>query len=268
MFNFFNKSPKTETKASTSNYPAIVDEIHNAFNVAGERLLEEAKGIIANIRFNNKEKADTLKSFGFSNTKEVIETDKALEKKKQQEELANALEYHNINYPQYKFITKDMAMGICKKYNLVLGEVSQYTGFVPEKNIKQIAKFYENKNEINTEYSQRYSSMWSRAERISKKEYDDGIEYEKQMRADCIRYSVPRVTDKHFMENKVGLFIAAPLKDMKSEGYTLKDRIFTREIPDPVVLAPVKYQSIELYCIVTAWGDEASDEIVVNQQMN
>ena len=38
----------------------------------------------------------------------------------------------------------------------------------------------------------------------------------------------------------------------------------TVNIPDPVVLQPV----CGGYLIVCAWGDEASDEIVVNQQMN
>ena len=37
-----------------------------------------------------------------------------------------------------------------------------------------------------------------------------------------------------------------------------------QNIPDPVVLQPV----CGGYLIVCAWGDEASDEIVVNQQMN
>ena len=58
--------------------------------------------------------------------------------------------------------------------------------------------------------------------------------------------------------------ICAPLKDMevksnqKVKGYKIMD------IPDPVVLQPVRGG----YLIVCAWGDEASDEIVVNQQMN
>jgi len=34
--------------------------------------------------------------------------------------------------------------------------------------------------------------------------------------------------------------------------------------PDPVVLYPVE----KGYIIVTAWGDEASDPLVANEQMN
>lgn len=35
-------------------------------------------------------------------------------------------------------------------------------------------------------------------------------------------------------------------------------------VPDPVVLQPVKGG----FLIVCAWGEEASDEIVVNEKMN
>jgi len=40
------------------------------------------------------------------------------------------------------------------------------------------------------------------------------------------------------------------------------------EIPDPVVLKPVYYGGQKHYLIVTAWGLEASDELVVNEKMN
>jgi len=45
------------------------------------------------------------------------------------------------------------------------------------------------------------------------------------------------------------------------EGYKLERKI---EIPDPVVLQPVKGG----YLILTAWGDEASDPLVMNEINN
>lgn len=45
-----------------------------------------------------------------------------------------------------------------------------------------------------------------------------------------------------------------------TEGYKLEKKF----IPDPVVLQPVKGG----YLILTAWGDEASDPLVVNQNFN
>ena len=44
------------------------------------------------------------------------------------------------------------------------------------------------------------------------------------------------------------------------EGY----KLVKKHIPDPVVLQPVKGG----YLIITAWGDEASDPLVINPLMN
>jgi hypothetical protein len=65
------------------------------------------------------------------------------------------------------------------------------------------------------------------------------------------------------------LEIAAPIKDFDTKGMELKDfKLSEIEIPDPVVLQPVFYARQKHYLIVTAWGQEASDELVVNQKMN
>ncbi len=277
MFNFFKAKPKyaadeiigVATKP-TSGYPAIVVDIHNEFNNAGDRLLKEAKDIIANATVFNEQKANALSEFGFKSTKEVIEKDAVIKKKTEQQMLAEALEYFNVNFPQYKFITQEATAKICKKYDLVLGEVSQYTGFVPEKNIEKIKSFYAVKNEINMQYTQSYTSIWSSPKVITKSEYDSAMEQKRIIRqmAAASNKSHSFLDHVYYNEKKVPLSIVAPLKDMKSEGYKLMDRIFTKEIPDPIVVAPVKYKDVELYCIVTAWGDEASDDLVVNETMN
>ena len=46
------------------------------------------------------------------------------------------------------------------------------------------------------------------------------------------------------------------------DGYKLKQ--VYKDIPDPVVLQPVKGG----YLILTAWGDEASDPLVINENFN
>lgn len=65
---------------------------------------------------------------------------------------------------------------------------------------------------------------------------------------------------------KPKLQICAPVKDMDLTGLELVEgyKLQKQHIPDPVVLQPVKGG----YLILTAWGDEASDELVVNQQFN
>ena len=71
------------------------------------------------------------------------------------------------------------------------------------------------------------------------------------------------------VNSKCPLEIAAPVKDFNMEGLEVKNnKIQKMQIPDPIVLKPVIFKGKKHYLIVTAWGEEASDEIVVNQQMN
>ena len=69
------------------------------------------------------------------------------------------------------------------------------------------------------------------------------------------------------IENQ-SLLICAPPKDMDLKGLHKIGAIFTSlvtvTVPDPVVLHPCKGG----YLIIAAWGDEASDEIVVNNINN
>ena len=61
------------------------------------------------------------------------------------------------------------------------------------------------------------------------------------------------------------LSICAPMKHMNvPSNYKLIGYKYVKEIEDPVVLCRVRGG----YLIVTAWGDEASDEIVVNPVNN
>jgi hypothetical protein len=68
---------------------------------------------------------------------------------------------------------------------------------------------------------------------------------------------------------KCPLEIAAPLKDFNMTGAEVNGfKISKIEIPDPIVLKPVIFNNQKHYLIVTAWGLEAADELVVNANHN
>lgn len=261
MFKFLRKAAEVVSPVSTKE---TIEAIHAEFNSAGDKLLAEARDIIAGLSSHNSEKASALSRVGFTSTKEVVEVGEIEKLKKENESIAGAIQYYSVHFPQYKFITKKMAMAICEKYNLVLGEVSQYTGFVPQKNLNQISKFFEGENEINTRYTTRSSHIFSRPLVITKDQYEQDKKHEAMAR----ELALQSIGRWYTMKGNVPLSIAAPLKDMKTDGYTLKDRLFSKEISDPVVMAPVQYNGIDLFCIITAWGEEASDPIVVNETAN
>lgn len=257
-------------KLFKKDYSKVIEQIHDEFNIAGEKDLKEAKALIAKLHGNNEGKVSSLKSFGFINTKEVTESEVVRQKRVENEKVAKAFEYFHINFPSYKFITRGMAMSICKKYNLVLGDSVQYTGFVPDKNVKQIEAFFKEENELNRIYFTHNRYSFGNAD-ISKEEYDAYCKSEKEKKMRYAAANIPYPHDQsyeNYGKRKSDLLIAAPLKDMNEKDYTLKGRLFVKDIPDPVVMTSVKKYGVELLCIVTAWGDEASDEIVVNQAMN
>lgn len=267
MFNLLKKiaAKKQDTRA-------IIEQIHNEFNIGGEKALMEAKDILSGLHITNEEKANRLLRAGFSQVKEVKEFDQISKKKKMQEGVASALNELSFKYPRYKFITEKMADEICFKYNLVIADISQYTGFVPDKNLRHIEDFYAQENELSTIYYS-VNSFRSfgddRLNELTKAEYERKIAHEEYMDKIYTDGGVPfRERFEHLSYSKRPLKIAAPLKDMNTEGHRLKGNKLKREIPDPVILAPIKVNGTDLYCIVTAWGDEASDEIIVNQKNN
>jgi hypothetical protein len=267
MLNIFKKRPVSKD----AGYPAVVEEIHNLFNSTGERLVKEAREIIAEAIVINENKIHALKKYGFGNASEVKQADTAHNKKLELQQLTEALEYFGTRYPGYKFITPEAALGICHKYDLVIGGVSQYKGFVPVKNLTEIDKFFQDENELNTRYTKYISGDFGRSNsrECSKDEYDrqESAKSAAAAEASADHYQI-RFHSNEIHKDRVTLQIAAPLKDMEQVGYKVKNQMLVREVPDPVVLAPVQYKGVELYCIVTAWGDEASDEVVVNQKMN
>ena len=76
------------------------------------------------------------------------------------------------------------------------------------------------------------------------------------------------------VEMKCPLEIAAPVKDFSMDGMKIDGgaggsrRISKIEVPDPIVLKPVFFNNQKHYLIVTAWGLEAADEMVMNPVHN
>ena len=243
MFKLFKKQQPMETK-----YNQVIEQIHHEFNTAGDQLLQEAIGILADSKLKDKHKGKLLARLGFVNTPQAKETLDAERAEKQAEETANLVHYYSQKYPFNKFINEEAVKKICSKYNLVCGDVSLYKGFVPADKLEIISNF-------KISYSDTKMTVWS----IGICGDYKGIE-KKDGGEDAIRY-----TSLYKKEMRVeGLKICASLKDMDVTGMRLSGYNLIKHIPDPVVLQPCKGG----YLIVCAWGDEASDEIVVNPIQN
>ena len=118
----------------------IVQEIHSAFSVAEEQLLTEANSILAEASDKKKmERIDTLRSMGFGNSAPVRRL--SPEEKKKAERLLHYKQRYGRIAPQYKFITEEKLLGICKKYGIVVGSSERYIEEIPEANMADITNF-------------------------------------------------------------------------------------------------------------------------------
>lgn len=262
----------------------LIKRIHIDFDTEVDNILREARIArpTVDIKSDLEDKAKRLKRLGFYNSSSVTELQKLEEEKskryqeqKKKDELVEAVNYFSFKYPNYKFITEEGIQKICKKYGLVYSDVSNYIGDVPEKNIRHIEKFsIDDKDKVyEIQLYPRYST----------KSHLVGIEKINEIRS--ILNSICNLYDSHVIkiegqEYRIGnhptylpiissrspLVIAANIKDFKkgmvSVNYQLQD------VPDPVVFHKVCYKDTQYYLIVTAWGDEASDELIVNQRWN
>lgn len=290
MFKLFKKSasnevviaePKADLRGKTTN--EVIEEIHETFYTEVDKLLVSAK--IANSLDTGKqdliEKCARLKALGFTNTKEVKEAEAEIarldELKRDNEAkktLIEAINYFSFKYPNYKFITEKSVEKICAKYNLVYGAIDRYIGTVPDKNLKHIEDFRVIEDDECFVYEELYYSMFGGGERSMRKEYktSEHFKREQELRNDpqnYMRSAMMHRMDYREINMKCPLEIAAPLKDFNMQSMEVKEHKISKiEIPDPIVLKPVIFNNKKHYLIVTAWGLEATDELVVNANHN
>jgi hypothetical protein len=270
-------------KTKTQEYSKDIQMVHNEFMTAADVLLEEAREIIKNTNLVNEDKVNRLKSLGFTASKEVEDTKEAIALREMSKETARLIEYYKMNYPLNKFITEDQVQKICEKYNLVYGAITRYTGFIPDKNLKEIESWKGLKDVDNIfavvrdrsgnndiDYLMENDFINKEAiERFKKvNDYDFAI-YSDRSKSHLLKNVVVGTYEpfaKIFKYDKENFIIAAPLKDMKIDNTEeVKNyKIVKKHIPDPVVMCRCKGG----FLILTAWGDEASDPLVVNEINN
>lgn len=256
----------------------LIEEIHESFYTEVDKLLAEAN--VSNSLETDKQslidKCQRLRALGFTQTPEIVEAEKEIERlkalKKENEaksDLIKAINYFSFKYPNYKFIAEDSVKKICQKYGLIYGPITLFRGVVPDKNLKHIEDFKVD------EYDECYAVMRNNrftrgsyiAEYISKPKPIIRAAKDTLARIEDYVYWNPYRNSDTIVQSP--LEIAAPSKDFDTENMVVSNfQLAKLEIPDPVVLKPVIYNQNKYYLIVTAWGLEASDELVVNQKMN
>lgn len=216
---------------------------------------------------NFAEKANALKGMGFVNS---IATKMYSGIVGSQETAKN---YEREYCGKYKFIIKPQLERICEKYNLFVRDTEFFIGDIPESNVKELINswvYFKHLelyiNCINQPALGRIIDNWLLENRI----YDSCNTYDHIF----ISYKIPiQALGSIPSSNYKPLKIAAveSLFDQKAFSKSRSRIIDTIDPPakgqvdlDPIVLLEV----IGGYLIITAWGDEANDEIVLNPIKN
>lgn len=266
---------------------AIIAEIHNEFDTAQDRLLSEAKAIIANA----DKKGERLAKVGFVNTPSAKLVPQIVKSKEQ----ADLINYYQQHYPFQKFLTEEELERICKKYDLIFAPVANYIKDVPEKNLRDIenAKPLVRSHSMTDVYElnisrglddfNRFLNLIGHPSPLFTKEEEIAISREYYGNHSPESWSFGGSSDNmlfygakeklkcdfriesYSKTSRDGLFIAAPkshfnLKGLNKSGTFGFLNITVREVKDPIVFR---------YCkggiqVLTKWGKEAEDSALVN----
>lgn len=272
-----------------SNTQATIEKIHAEFDSAQDRLLEQAKEIISGIDIDNK--AERLEKLGFTGAEVVVKQSKKKEILVKNKSQAELIEYYKQTYPFQKFITESEMDRICEKYGLVYAPVSAYLKDVPEKNLTEIEQAANLKRGdspwdiekcrvtlVNFVFPDRVFINWwyplyYRLPRIidrhCRNKYDADDYYKANYKTGSFEYMAESV--ENITISKQGLFIAAPPSHFNKSGLLKKSKygyfnfsVIIPEVKDPIVFRYVK-GGIQ---ILSKWGPEASDPLVVNEKKN
>lgn len=228
----------------------IVEKIHSEFKLALRSAHIVTKDVKEIELVNNS--MQRLRSLGLDNSQTYKKFENEYSSKEGQlslNKLAEELLAIETKFPQYRLIGFNKTIEICEKYNLFTSLLSNYTGVVPNKNLKEIEehkKAVENKSVCAGSY------------------YNSQSLFESLLNGAAISASSPTY------------FIAAPKKDFKKDLTQVGRMLINVErskfdikfgldlsAPDPVVLCPVKISGGSIvFQIVTAWGPEADDDYI------
>lgn len=250
--------------SETQTMREVIQEIHTQFDTAADRLVNEAQSIINRDKaevINKRSIAYRMEKLGFIQAKPVKEQTEKMRKYQEAVDLVKHIDYCRVAYPLYKFITDDEVKRICDKYGLALGDAFKYIGDIPLKNLEEIEGFRLRKEDSPVRYMEvgyfsRNSGRISREMRMVDEYMATGMMI---MGVDPIQ---PIRSQQPDADVKPSFKIVAPIQDFKvnfddrMEGHKL--------IHDPVVLCPIRGGNL----VITKWGLEASDPILLNEQHN
>jgi hypothetical protein len=147
--------------------------------------------------------------------------------------------------PGYKFINREAVEAINKKYGLITAKASYFIGTIPETNLIEIEKFADCLAKITAAY-------WK--ELLAKDSLSDQIKSE--------RYWAHWSTKPFMVSAPASDFDTAKMKSEMNMPEWGSNTIY--RVEDPIVMQPFEGG----FLIVSKWGEEGNDPMLVNEVNN
>lgn len=278
------------------NGPVTVEQIHNEFDTAPERLLRVANEIIGNkghVKQTHQQILESYKKFeslGFTNTPTAKKLKQGIDELSVEAKGLSLVEqevedilYYKRTYPFLKFLTEKELDRICNKYGLSYAPVDRYIKEVPEKNLQEVLgaqelKFDDKAHDI-AKVNYFSSVSLSSSVREFKETFPDGLVPLRpglkrgnfKLCYNGVSYFFFRIYNSNGMEvdtlhvseyevvGRTGLFIAAPKEEFDLTGLEEKGLGFfpSKKVE---IKDPVVFRYVRGGVqVLSKWGPEAMD---------
>lgn len=200
------------------------------------------------------EKANWLQRLGFRNSiatklyKAIADNHKVIQD-------------YNHRYVNYKFILEPQLERICEKYNLYVRNPQFFLGDIPEKNIKELLSFRIYIFDLPAEFDN------VREHVLQNQIIQPSIAFNRSMDTaiDMNQFPFYGLTGLIEIAAVKSLFAPEAFKESQARIIRQSELQPKNQVElDPIILCRTRHGRI----IITAWGDEANDELVVNQNKN
>ena len=228
-----------------------------------DELISEARAVLEQVAAPT-ERMKRLARLGFSSAPEVEEQHALDAKTQKHKAIADLYETYALKYPSLKFIDEATMEVVCKKYGLLLGELYNYIGKVPDWVLDRIeqcgvdvimyeARHHQNIGRLNWGMD---NSSGFHPEAVNTNGMFSTRD-EAQRAVDAMEKHTGYVIEHNLM------CIAAPKAEMRLRS---NERVEGHRIvqEDPIISIRVQGG----YCVIAAWGEEGSDPQVFNVANN
>lgn len=171
----------------------------------------------------------------------------------------DTIRHYTQKYPFHKFILTPQLKRVCEKYDLYVRDLNFFLGDIPEKNIQDMMSFYVYLDDLQIPEGHRKNILDTLKTSEILHTWGSEIKIPLSMFSKCgLTHFLEIASVKELLSDKA--FRQSTSRIISEDELSAKHSVDL----DPIVMCKVRGGRI----IITAWGDEANDELVLKETLN